>query len=1160
MKTTTIRTFFTVFCGVFLTQAMLSSHAYAQTLEDYSLLPETMVSPPDQTPNILFIVDSSGSMRLGGEDTHVGAHDPTSRSFAVRQVLRSLLTNNEDQLNVGLMTFGGTGEINEGPYSVDNCGGFTGCGTEVNRWFRPLTGRGVLLSNLTPLTDDKVTEINAIIATEPELPVLSADEIDHWSNFWGYYSQANTIYENGVLLSNGGTPLTGALESASRYLVDQALPADEISIANGDTVSYLQSTPGIVAECRPNTFVFLITDGDPTINNTGNSVDIAAEVPNVANAAGALRTAGIDTFVFGFNVPNAANMDTISQAGSGRNAFISNDAATLEAQILAALEEVKQTGGSSSGVSVVASSAEGAGSVVQAIYSPELEIDTGVVDPNNAGETLKETVYWNSTLSAYFLDDFGYLREDDGDGQLEDYGSDGAFRLEFNTVTREVEVVRFTPTNIGLDTFEEVETETVTLDDLNPIWEAGSLLSDYPQTDVLNPDINVYGSRQRPYGNVASNTLGYRHIISWMQNNPRNTLFDQGQTLDFLFTDANNAATINARNFQMLDAGGDTVEEEKDNVQKIIRFIRGEEGIPDFRTRTANGQAFLLGDIVHSTAVQVDKPNQNFDSLGDDSYRAFRQHWEDQDRRRMVYVGGNDGMLHAFNGGFWDGESRTFSRSSDALTGEAEHELGAEIWSYVPMNVLPHLKFLADPAYTSANHVAYVDGAVQSFDVRIFPEDADHVNGWGTIIVVGMRFGGGEYPGLDFNANNANNPDYTARSAYLILDVTNPEKPPVPMGEVTHGSLGFTTGLSTVSRENCNSNNVCDWFLVFGSGPNELETATSTRRQRLFRYKLAAGNSRLERDASNSNRPFFRFGEGNSFVGDAIAHDWDNDYEHDAIYFGSVSGTEALARGELSRYVVENGSIERLIDTNRPVPFRPLLKRFDGNNWVFFGTGRYFTIDDVEVNTERNRFYGIYEPVDTTTGALTYAEVTNGELVDVTDVDVRVDGTLANGSPGGETSVDGLKTLIASDSKSGWFVDLDLAGNDPSRKISASPLSFRNFLFFTDFLPAIPDDDLCSGDFGFSFLNVVDLTTGVAPFTPDFDGPLGSENDILITSALIGDGYANQSFLFIGPDPETGKNRILIKTPLSTGQIADTEIAIPPGKSGRTSWQELEIQ
>src|SRR5690606_1467652 len=175
----------------------------------------------------------------------------------------------------------------------------------------------------------------------------------------------------------------------------------------------------------------------------------------------------------------------------------------------------------------------------------------------------------------------------------------------------------------------------------------------------------------------------------------------------------------------------------------------------------------------------------------------------------------------------------------------------SELWAYVPRNLLPHLQWLKEIEYP---HVYYVDGSPQSFDVNIFSADADHPNGWGTILVVGFRLGGGD---ITINQNrdadgNASN-DVTMRSAYLIFDVTNPEKAPRLLAEINHPELGFTTSLPTVVKRRAASGgsftspSANQWYLLFGSGPagNDaaakavaLRDAVSNQQARLFVYDL----------------------------------------------------------------------------------------------------------------------------------------------------------------------------------------------------------------------------------------------------------------------------------------------------------------------------------
>src|SRR3989454_12441414 len=125
---------------------------------------------------------------------------------------------------------------------------------------------------------------------------------------------------------------------------------------------------------------------------------------------------------------------------------------------------------------------------------------------------------------------------------------------------------------------------------------------------------------------------------------------------------------------------------------------------------------------------------------------AFSQ--QSRTRRQVAYMGANDGMLHAFNVGF-------YHRGDEAATTlEVEHGwstrtatdnssgplLGQELWGFIPYQLLPHLQWLARADYT---HVYYVDLKPKVTDARIFTPDADHPNGWGTVLIGGVPGGGG---------------------------------------------------------------------------------------------------------------------------------------------------------------------------------------------------------------------------------------------------------------------------------------------------------------------------------------------------------------------------------------------------------------------------------
>src|SRR6185503_18472579 len=87
----------------------------------------------------------------------------------------------------------------------------------------------------------------------------------------------------------------------------------------------------------------------------------------------------------------------------------------------------------------------------------------------------------------------------------------------------------------------------------------------------------------------------------------------------------------------------------------IIDFIHGTQ-VSGMRNRqvTVNGslKVWRLGDVVNSTPTIVGTPKERYDILyGDAGYRNFVRRWAN--RRQMSYVGANDGLLHAFNVGYY---------------------------------------------------------------------------------------------------------------------------------------------------------------------------------------------------------------------------------------------------------------------------------------------------------------------------------------------------------------------------------------------------------------------------------------------------------------------------------------------------------------------------
>lgn len=76
----------------------------------------------------------------------------------------------------------------------------------------------------------------------------------------------------------------------------------------------------------------------------------------------------------------------------------------------------------------------------------------------------------------------------------------------------------------------------------------------------------------------------------------------------------------------------------------------------------------LMGDVVESQPAFIGKPTFNY---AEGSYNGFVS--RQSARQKVVFLGSNDGMLHAF----------------DANNGQ-------ELWAYVPSMVIPNMWKLAD--------------------------------------------------------------------------------------------------------------------------------------------------------------------------------------------------------------------------------------------------------------------------------------------------------------------------------------------------------------------------------------------------------------------------------------------------------------------------------
>ena len=781
--------------------------------------------------------------------------------------------------------------------------------------------------------------------------------------------------------------------------------------------------------------------------------------------------------------------DTYFEAPSGNE---------LEAKIIQAITAILQRAASGTAVSILSTSSEGEGSLFQAFFKPFVF------------DNMRE-IHWVGYLNALWVDPYGNLREDTVHDDAMVYSEDKIIRFKVDEVSGETSVARYHDADGDGKADSDTPYETVLLSELDPQWEAGKKLA---------------------FRDPATRT-----IKTWVDIDKDSTV-DTGEFIDF---NTGNASTL--RPFLYVDTDAEAA--------RIIRFIRG-ESVTGGRDRniTINGTEYVwkLGDIVYSTPTVVGKPMENYHQFYSDvSYAEFFTQWKE--RGVSVYVGANDGMLHALKAGsFHEGDnSATALKEEHGWYSVTENpattdNLGEERWAYIPYNLLPHLKWLADPGYT---HVYYVDLKPKVTDVRIFKKDADHPNGWGTILIGGMRLGGGSYTFTeDFDSKPATAAEQrTFRSAYFMMDVTVPNNP-VLLGEFTDANLKFTTAYPAVARieatEGFKNPEDDKWFFVVGSGPSDCD-ANSSQNGYAFVYDL--NTKQLVKKFTTS--------ESNAFMANPVTIDIDLDYNVDTVYIGETYVQASTLKGKMYRISCRTGAtgwtyqlnptnwvMTTLFSASTPITSSATAAIDEQDNvWVYFGTGKYYSSTDKTDTTTQN-FYGIKDPCPY--GGCTAAnEVTLAQLYNSSNIIVLTNKEVVGASA---TTWDAFVDEVQADK--GWYINLVTGGE----RVLNRPSVLGGVVLFSPFKP---DADVC-GYGGTGSLYALYYETGTAYYKDILGTEAYGDEEKSIKSISLDKGITSEIGLHVGQkSTSTGF--------IQQGTGSVVQIEVDPAltiKSGMVGWKQ----
>lgn len=467
-------------------------------------------------------------------------------------------------------------------------------------------------------------------------------------------------------------------------------------------------------------------------------------------------------------------------------------------------------------------------------------------------------------------------------------------------------------------------------------------------------------------------------------------------------------------------------------VVRLVNYLRG-----DVSNEQRNGGGYrnresLLGDILNSDpAVSAQRNYGWFDIpaadgggyTGNGSYGDYLNNIK-PNRETTVYVGANDGMLHAFR------------------------EDGREFFGYIPQAVFSNLPELADPDYT---HLYYVDGS---------PVIGDAYNGGWKTVLVGTTGAGGK--GV-FAIDVSNAPNLNASS--VLWDISDGS------GSDFEDDLGHTLGTPLIDRLEDGT-----WVAIFANGYNSNDKKAVLYVVDLFSGQLIQKLDTLAGSDANPNglsSPFVvpdLTGQYAKFVfaGDLHGNMWK------FILPTTVSGTdgEVAFSGDplFTTRTPGNNYTTQSITAAPDVSYHP-----NGGYLVLFGTGRFFSPNDqFQASPPVDTFYGIRDNgapvtlgnnVNSRTTVLQEQTISNAR-------EVTANGTTREIRDISTTAMDWA-------SKDGWFIDLRVGTNAADargERVVKKPITTLGRVFFATYEPS---DDPCVPD-GVSRLYQVGALSGGA--------------------------------------------------------------------------------
>lgn len=477
----------------------------------------------------------------------------------------------------------------------------------------------------------------------------------------------------------------------------------------------------------------------------------------------------------------------------------------------------------------------------------------------------------------------------------------------------------------------------------------------------------------------------------------------------------------------------------------MVNFLRGKPNYEDRSSNAVDSRVYrfreaVLGDALESQPAFMAGPVFSYPYPGYSNFKTTQA-----SRAGTVYMGTNDGMMHAFAA-----------------------DTGTERWAYVPSMIIPNMWKLADKNYgatPTTPHINLVNGSAITSDVCTANCSNVATAVWKTILVAGLNGGG---------------------RGYYALDITNPSSPALlweitttsGIGTVKDDDLGYSFGQPIITTLNDGT-----WAVLVTSGYNNISPGTGQGYLYVLNAATGAIISKISTGVGNTTTPSGLAkiaGWNNESAGNKVGYVYGGDLLGNVWRF-DINGTDTATIGTGNVMKFASLYSDTASSNPQPVTTTPVLATIDGERIVIVGTGKYLELSDL-ATTQKQSIYAIKDPDATATLANPRTTLVQQKV----KINPNASGTRVSDS----------SNYVDFTSGRGWYLDFP----DTGERVNIDSQLVEGVLLVPTTVPSNTD---CSPG-GYGWLNYLDYKTGLSVNPPTglvatkFDAPIVGINVIYV--------------------------------------------------------------